>query len=146
MYKDQVKTLLQSPNTPPTMARLLPYEDALIKAYKATRHRFFGKSTVKSIITKGGEARPSVWVDGVIVGVWKWTNKPGHDINISLFDQEEANNEEKEETTDEKGKGKAKKAKTNKGKVDAKTTLKERLAEEINIVSKFIESENVNWD
>lgn len=38
------------------------------------------------IITKGGEARPTVWVDGQVVGTWKWINKPNSDIAVQLFD------------------------------------------------------------
>jgi len=67
-----------------TGVRFLPYEDALIKAYKETRYRFFAKQTtdtecmadsaVERCIMWKGEAMPSIWVDGQIVGGWRWSN------------------------------------------------------------------------
>jgi len=84
IFKHQVEELSLFPDEEPKMTRFLPYEDALIKAYKKTRYRFYDKEFEKELFTKGGEARPSVWMNGSIIGVWKWTNKPGKDIIISL--------------------------------------------------------------
>jgi hypothetical protein len=121
MLRSQVDRLKGCADVVPKMARLLPYEDALIKAYKTTRYRFFGEKEdgvalgLRHAITKGGEAKPSVWMDGVIIGVWTWTNKPGHPISISLF--------------------------KNINKTD-----KKRVEEEIDIVSSFIESSGATWE
>jgi len=84
MAKHHVEILRACEDGPPHMARFLPYEDALIKAYKKTRYRFYDKAFEKQLFTKGGEARPSVWLNGTMIGVWKWTNKPGKEITISL--------------------------------------------------------------
>jgi hypothetical protein len=62
--------------------RFLPYEDAIIKAYKETRYRFFHaensekmKTTniaIESLVMLRGEAMPTVWKNGQIIGKWKW--------------------------------------------------------------------------
>lgn len=76
ILRTQLDKLKASPNEAPQMVRLLPYEDALIKAYKATRYRFFGDKdeaidqAMKHSITKCGEAKPTVWLDGTIIGIW----------------------------------------------------------------------------
>lgn len=75
LFKSQLDKLKAAPKEVPKMTRLLPYEDAIIKAYKATRYRFFGEgaetieTAMKHGISKGGEARPTVWLDGAIVGM-----------------------------------------------------------------------------
>ena len=44
--RDQAAGLLSTPSVPcPEMARILPYEDAIVKAYKETRFRFFGPAS-----------------------------------------------------------------------------------------------------
>lgn len=120
MLKNQLDSLKECADVVPKMTRMLPYEDAVIKAYKATRYRFFGEKDesidlgLRHAITKGGEAKPTIWVDGAIVGVWSWTNKPNQPIAICLF--------------------------KNLNKVD-----KKRVEEEIAVVSKFIESSGASW-
>ena len=50
--------------------RLLPYEDAAIKAYRATRRRFFDPGVAERQHTLFGEVLPTVLVDGIVVGTW----------------------------------------------------------------------------
>jgi len=73
------------------MVRFLPYEDALLKAYKLTRNRFFGfhDSKLSTFITSGGEAKPSVWLNGQVIGLWEWTNKKDRVMNIMIPNRSE---------------------------------------------------------
>jgi len=73
------------------VVRFLPYEDALLKAYKLTRNRFFGFSdtSLSTFITEGGEAKPSVWLNGKIIGLWEWKNKKNHEMTIIIPDCEQ---------------------------------------------------------
>jgi len=58
------------------VVRFLPYEDAILKAYKATRNRFYGFSqTLPGVESRGGEALPTIWLNGQVIGWWEWTNK-----------------------------------------------------------------------
>ena len=92
-----IPQLLACPNEKPASARFLPYEDAMIKAYKETRYRFFpvedGSSEflqvdkeVESLVMWKGEALPTVWVDGKIIGKWKW-HKDSSSLEISTLTQ-----------------------------------------------------------
>jgi hypothetical protein len=90
--KDQVKELQEIPDEYPSMIRFLPYEDAMVKAYKETRCRFFydlEEETVNKVISRGGELKPSLWKDGKPVGLFNWTIKENTDISIELFDESE---------------------------------------------------------
>ena len=68
--------------------RLLPYEDALLKAYKETRYRFFGfdpaSPALKHVINGCGEAVPCILVDGEVIGTWSWNSKPNQPIVLRL--------------------------------------------------------------
>jgi len=89
MPPGQVDALAATDDSPPEMSRLLPYEDALIKAYKATRYRFFDDEGLAEdiAITKGGEAVPTMWLDGRIVGIWEWAKKANEPLSIQPFNQ-----------------------------------------------------------
>jgi hypothetical protein len=52
------------------IVRLLPYEDAGIKAYRATRRRFFGADLAERQQTVFGEVLPAILVDGRVAGTW----------------------------------------------------------------------------
>jgi len=72
---------------PVEMCRLLPYEDALIKSYKETRHRFWGfdvNSKIDALVVPKGVAVPSVWIDGEIIGSWSWKTKAAQPLTIEL--------------------------------------------------------------
>jgi hypothetical protein len=86
---DQAEALAQTPDEAPPMARLLPYEDALIKAYKATRWRFYDDEGLAEdiAITGGGEAVPTLWLNGQIVGIWEWSKKANEPMTIQPFIQ-----------------------------------------------------------
>lgn len=85
----QADALLQTPDTPPDMVRLLPYEDALIKAYKPTRSRFYDDADIAedSAFSNFGEAVPTIWIDGQIMGVWTWIQKPNEPMTVEPFFQ-----------------------------------------------------------
>jgi hypothetical protein len=85
----QIEALAASEDAPPQMVRLLPYEDALIKAYKNTRYRFYDADGLAEdiAITKGGEAVPTMWLNGRIVGIWQWARKADEPMSIEPFNQ-----------------------------------------------------------
>jgi hypothetical protein len=87
MPPGQIDALTAADDSPPEMVRLLPYEDALIKAYKATRYRFFDADGLAEDIafTKGGEAVPTMWLDGRIVGIWEWARKANEPMTVEPF-------------------------------------------------------------
>ena len=89
MPPDKMDALAATKDTPPEMARFLPYEDALIKAYKTTRYRFYDAEGLAEDIafTRSGEAVPTMWLDGRIVGIWEWTRKAGEPMSIEPFNQ-----------------------------------------------------------
>jgi hypothetical protein len=86
---DQRDALDQTPDEIPRMVRLLPYEDALIKAYKETRYRFYDDDGLAEgvAITQGGEALPTMWLDGRIMGVWSWVKKANEPMTVDPFQQ-----------------------------------------------------------
>ena len=83
-HLDEIKKVS---NQLPTMCRLLPYEDAIIKAYKETRYRFFNfeDSSIMDEVIRRGEAMPSIWLDGEIVGSWYWKNKKNETMEVYLL-------------------------------------------------------------
>lgn len=89
MFPQQAEDLRQTPDESPEMVRLLPYEDALLKAYKETRYRFFDDEGLAGDIamTRFGEARPSLWYNGQIVGIWEWRKKANEPMTIEPFIQ-----------------------------------------------------------
>lgn len=88
--------------------RFLPYEDALIKAYKETRYRFFpvqehvdsdssrnsgstndnpeciyiADEAIEECAMWKGEAMPTIWMDGRIIGGWKWNNSQNPSLRL----------------------------------------------------------------
>lgn len=50
--------------------RLVPYEEAAIKAYRATRQRFFDPAHSDRSQTLFGEVLPTILVDGRVAGTW----------------------------------------------------------------------------
>lgn len=83
IFSSHLSDLQNCPDTPLSdCVRFLPYEDAIIKAYKETRYRFFyeqeesGKyianTAVENLFMFRGEALPTVWRNGQIIGKWKW--------------------------------------------------------------------------
>lgn len=82
--------ILETDDSLPKSVRFLPYEDALIKAYKETRHRFYffeekapgshvsPDENLQEHVFWRGEAYPTLWIDGQIVGRWKWRNIKGN--------------------------------------------------------------------
>jgi hypothetical protein len=99
------------------MVRLLPYEDALIKAYKATRYRFYDEAQLAGDVafTSSGEAYPTVWVDGRVIGIWSWNRKPNEPMTIETFEQ-------------------------------ITRELRKRLKTEVDRVSEFVEASHVLWN
>ena len=63
---------------------LLPYEDSFTKGY-GLRDRFV-ESEHEDHVYVGGEAQPSVWVNGKIIGIWNRVfETPGEPLTIQLF-------------------------------------------------------------
>lgn len=91
MLAEQVDGFSQTPDILPEMVRMLPYEDALIKAYKTTRYRFYDEAGLAETAAfheeSTGEALPTVWVDGRIMGVWTWVRKPNEPMTVEPFHQ-----------------------------------------------------------
>jgi hypothetical protein len=119
VWSEHEEALLASEDSLPRGVRFLPYEDALIKAYKETRHRFYFLKPEEggdeeevvaneslydliflktaSIPTWKGEAHPSLWVDGQIVGRWKWENRKKTPTTKSKRSNQTAKGEKEEE-------------------------------------------------
>lgn len=78
------------------IVRLLPYEDAGIKAYRATRRRFFNPDVAQRQHTSYGEVLPTVLLDGRVIGTWShgvggWASaleaaagRPARDLSVEL--------------------------------------------------------------
>jgi len=73
---------------PIVMARFLPYEDALLKAYKLTRNRFYSLEA-NLVESNGGEAKPTVWLNGTVIGRWTWKNTKNKEMTVYLDDLDE---------------------------------------------------------
>lgn len=116
MPHTEANRLLNTPPEAPVMVRLLPYEDALLKAYKLTRERFYDPDGLAEniVFTRGGEATPSIWVDGHIIGVWTWVKKPNEPMTIEPF-------------------------------VQMTKTLRRRLKPEIERLQQFVEASHILW-
>lgn len=116
MLKVDLPELEATPDEPLEMARLLPYEDALIKGYKATRSRFYDEDGLAEHIafTSGGEAVPTLWLDGRIVGVWSWIRKANEPMVLEPF-------------------------------VQITRDIRRRIKPEIGRVQRFIEASHVIW-
>lgn len=69
------------------MTRFLPYEDALVKAYKETRNRFWDFKEEESPSIYKGVACPTVWIDGKIIGQWHWNKKSPPSVEIRFYDK-----------------------------------------------------------
>lgn len=50
----------------------LAYEDPTLKGYFSTRHRYVDASDYELLFNQIGEVRPSVVIDGKVVGIWAW--------------------------------------------------------------------------
>lgn len=87
-YKD-ANILQSTDDQPPEMARLLPYEDALLKAYKVTRYRFYDPEGIAEDVafTKYGEAHPTMWYQGRIIGLWSWKPRAKEPMTVEPFHQ-----------------------------------------------------------
>jgi hypothetical protein len=72
----------KAPRTLPVL--LLPYEDPYPKGYQL-RNRFVNTEHEKHVYI-GGEAQPTVFVKGKIVGIWNRVfEEPGETITVQLF-------------------------------------------------------------
>ncbi|HLA42686.1 MAG TPA: crosslink repair DNA glycosylase YcaQ family protein [Aggregatilineales bacterium] len=89
LFESNVDSLTASPDSVPEMVRLLPYEDALTKAYKDTRYRFYDSYGLAGDVafSKMGEAYPTIWVDGRIIGTWSWKRKASEPMTVEPFEQ-----------------------------------------------------------
>ncbi len=118
LLAEQAEAFNQTPDAQPEMIRLLPYEDALIKAYKTTRYRFYdaeGLAEEAAVDPQNpGEVLPTMWVDGRIMGVWTWERKNNEPMTVEPFHQM---------TRD----------------------LRKRLKPEIDRVQKFVRASQVIW-
>jgi hypothetical protein len=83
--KDQVSGLNETPDESFESVRFLPYEDSMVKGYKESRWTFFDQDLEKKIISRGGELRPSVWIDGTPAGIFHLNNKQKI-LTITMFD------------------------------------------------------------
>lgn len=52
-------------------AKILPYEDNLLKGYSISRHRFMDAKQYKLVYNRAGEANATILVNGIIGGTWK---------------------------------------------------------------------------
>ena len=93
MEKEDHRELLeyQPPPTDRPVITFLPYEDHFPKAYKH-RDWYITAETTPMLFHTGkidwGQLRPSVWLDGEIVGRWEmeWTDKSKSGLSVGITD------------------------------------------------------------
>lgn len=56
---------------------LLAYEDPTPKGYFETRYRYVNSAIYRRVFNQIGEIRPTVVVDGQVVGTWFWARREG---------------------------------------------------------------------
>ncbi|RUV86809.1 winged helix DNA-binding domain-containing protein [Mesorhizobium sp. M5C.F.Ca.IN.020.14.1.1] len=72
MFSSELEGIsFKSDQTSPVV-RLLAYEDNLLKGYMPSRSRFVEPSHFASVFNAIGEARATIAVDGIVVGIWSW--------------------------------------------------------------------------
>lgn len=84
---ENFETLAATPDEPLPGVRLLPYEDPYLKGHK-NRSLILSGVPEAAVFERGGDARPTICVDGRIVGLWRLVEK-GDDLHIGveIFDQ-----------------------------------------------------------
>ncbi|MFP4322637.1 MAG: DNA glycosylase AlkZ-like family protein [Anaerolineales bacterium] len=89
MLSGEYPAFTETPADLPPMVRLLPAEDAFLHAYAQTRSRFYDTEGLAGeiIFNRHGQAEPTVWVDGRIIGVWSWHKKADEPMTVEPFEQ-----------------------------------------------------------
>ncbi len=53
----------------------LAYEDPTLKGYHESRYRYIDLANYNKLFNDIGEARPSIVVNGQVIGIWEWNKK-----------------------------------------------------------------------
>lgn len=116
LYMLDADELHNTPDEIPEMARLLPFEDAFLNAYSATRYRFFDEEGLAEDIAfnRRGQAQPTLWLDGRIIGIWSWIKKDDEPMTVEPFEQ-------------------------------ITKTIRRRLKPEVERVAAFVNTEHILW-
>jgi len=78
LLKEQAERLKATPVPVDPVVNLLPADDPFIKAYKASRARFFTDPRLqRQVFSSTDQAKPTIVVGGKIVGTWRWERNAG---------------------------------------------------------------------
>jgi hypothetical protein len=69
---------------PSSWCAFLAYEDPTLKGYFNTRGRYVDQTHYNKLFNQIGEVRPSIVINGRVVGIWAW-NAKSERISIKLF-------------------------------------------------------------
>lgn len=88
-----LKEITNSDDKPIKGVKLLPYEDPYLKGHK--NRAFILSGVPEAAVYERGEARPTICVDGKVVGLWRFVEH-GEDIRIGveLFDSSDIDTKE----------------------------------------------------
>ncbi len=75
MIKDDVENLLKFKIDNKPWASLLAYEDSSLKGYFESRLRYINARDYDKLFNQIGEARASILLNGMVIGIWRWNKK-----------------------------------------------------------------------
>lgn len=80
LLKSQVEALQAAAAPTEPIINILPAGDPYPTAHRASRSRYFAdQSLQRHIFSSSGAARPTILIDGKIVGLWDWQTEAGQD-------------------------------------------------------------------
>jgi hypothetical protein len=78
LLKEQEQTLAAAAPSNEPVVNVLPADDNFVSAHRASRARLFNdQKHQRHVFSSSGAARPTILVDGQVVGVWTWSPEAG---------------------------------------------------------------------
>ena len=80
--KNQADTLRGAQPATASVINVLPADDPFVTAHRASRSRYFSDSDQKlqrRVFNSTGAAKPTILLNGQIVGVWQWQAEAGQE-------------------------------------------------------------------
>lgn len=76
LLKEQAETLQSTLPPAQPLVNILPADDPFTTAYRASRSRYFADQKLqRHVFSSAGLARPTIVVNGQIVGLWQWSKE-----------------------------------------------------------------------